>query len=591
MNDIDMSNDIAFYSQLQAADNQMFGGCDEASEEENSAFDDDSPDDALGWAAQKGCFYGNPAEIDRNSDMSLQELDSVFDGNAPAEDADFDLNSEISDNVLDWAAEKSCFDGDGAVADTALTISCQELDAVLKTPCSRQPSKEKPVEKQKVVPPKAEKKKASLPFEKPITPIDLFFLNDKPYVLDENHPSLYRCLDNISNLIAWIRKRLTKAAQLEVDSGKLRAHAQILSEHPDYRMETDPFCKKDSVILMQNGVVDLSGDIPILREPYIDEKFDWMVQADFIPAINCPSLEGTAFEHFCNTSLDGTPQSNQLLLEIIGYSISNTIKGKSFFILIGERDCGKSVIINFLGELFPPEQVTSFTLNQIADDRNTQQLCYGRLNISAENDEKSIKSVHIIKACTGGDRISAGRRYHDNVTIRPCVHFVFAVNRMPDNQSSDTSDAFYRRMRPLIFPYSIPFERQDPYLLDKLLEERNLIVTSGIWALHRVMHNTSSNYPFTVPESSRRFMQEYRENANSVLTFIQDCLVFAPEQKEYSENFNKAYKTYCDRNGLEKMSMKLLISQIKQHGLKVEPFRQQENGVLRRGLRGVGFMK
>lgn len=175
--------------------------------------------------------------------------------------------------------------------------------------------------------------------------------------------------------------------------------------------------------------------------------------------------------------------------------------------------------------------------------------------------------------------------------VKPCVHFVFALNRMPDNQSADTSDAFYRRMRPLVFPYSIPFEQQDPFLLDKLLEEKDLIVTAGIWALHRVMHDATSNYPFTVPESSKAFMDEYRDNANSVRAFIHDCLAFSTEESGYSEDFNKAYKAYCDRNGLEKMSTKRLISQIKSAHSGVEPFRKQENGILRRGLSGVGFRK
>ena len=146
-------------------------------------------------------------------------------------------------------------------------------------------------------------------------------------------------------------------------------------------------------------------------------------------------------------------------------------------------------------------------------------------------------------------------------------------------------------MRPLVFPYSIPFEQQDPFLLDKLLEEKDLIVTAGIWALHRVMHDATSNYPFTIPESSKAFMDEYRDDANSVRAFIHDCLAFSAEESGYSEDFNKAYKAYCDRNGLEKMSTKRLIGQIKSSHSGVESFRKQENGILRRGLSGVGFRK
>lgn len=319
---------------------------------------------------------------------------------------------------------------------------------------------------------KPEKQKEPLRFEPPVTPNDLMFIADIPYVRDDCNPALWHCLHKLDNLIPWLRKRLPKQEQLEVGSGPLKAIAQIYSEHPDYRVDTDPFCKKDDVIPVQNGVVDLSGNVPYLRESYDDEMFDHVVQAEFIPDGQIPSLEGSCFEHFCKTSLGSDPAKHQLLLEIIGYTLCNTVKGKSLFLLIGERDCGKSVVINLLAEMLPPDKITNFTLGQCGDNRNTQQLCNACANLSGENEEDSIKSIHILKACTGGDRISAGRRYKDNIMVKPCVHFVFALNRMPDNQSADTSDAFYRRMRPLVFPYSIPFERQDPFLLDKLLEER-----------------------------------------------------------------------------------------------------------------------
>lgn len=438
---------------------------------------------------------------------------------------------------------------------------------------------------------KPEKRKEPLRFEHPVTPNELMFYADVPYVRDDCNPALWHCLYKLDNLIPWLRKRLPKQKQLEVGSGPLKSIAQIYSEHQDYRAGTDPFCKKDDVIPVQNGVVDLSGDIPYLREAYDDEMFDHVVQAEFISDGQAPSLEDSCFAHFCETSLGSDPAKHQLLLEIIGYTLCNTVKGKSLFLLIGERDCGKSVVINLLAEMLPPDKITNFTLGQCGDNRNIQQLCNACANLSGENEEDSIKSIHILKACTGGDHISAGRRYKDNIMVKPCVHFVFALNRMPDNQSADTSDAFYRRMRPLVFPYSIPFEQQDPFLLDKLLEEKDLIVTAGIWALHRVMHDATSNYPFTVPESSKAFMDEYRDDANSVRAFIHDCLAFSTEESGYSEDFNKAYKAYCDRNGLEKMSTKRLIGQIKSAHSGVEPFRKQENGILRRGLSGVGFRK
>ena len=118
------------------------------------------------------------------------------------------------------------------------------------------------------------------------------FYADTPYVRDDRNPALWRCLYKLDNLIPWLRKRLPKQEQLEVGSGPLKAIAQIYSEHPDYRVDTDPFCKKDGVIPVQNGVVDLSGNVPYLRESYDDEMFDHVVQAEFIPDGQIPPEYG-----------------------------------------------------------------------------------------------------------------------------------------------------------------------------------------------------------------------------------------------------------------------------------------------------------
>ena len=98
------------------------------------------------------------------------------------------------------------------------------------------------------------------------------------------------------------------------------------------------------------------------------EAIDHVAQAEFISDGQALSLEGSCFEHFCETSLGSDPAKHRLLLEIIGYTLCNTVKGKSLFLLIGERDCGKSVVINLLAEMLPPDKITNFTLGQCGDN-------------------------------------------------------------------------------------------------------------------------------------------------------------------------------------------------------------------------------
>lgn len=144
----------------------------------------------------------------------------------------------------------------------------------------------------------------------------------------------------------------------------------------------------------------------------------------------------------------------------------------------------------------------------------------------------------------------------------------------------------------MIFDPSIPPEQQDNTLLQKLLDERDEIVTASIWALSRVMHDPSGNYPFTVPQSSFRFMADYKAEANSVRCYIADNLEFGPDKILFTSVLHKDYIRYCTENGFKALGVQQLIRQIKQYDSRVEPCRHKiaETGKRQlRGLSGVGL--
>ena len=78
--------------------------------------------------------------------------------------------------------------------------------------------------------------------------------------------------------------------------------------------------------------------------------------------------------------------------------------------------------------------------------------------------------------------------------------------------------------------------------------------------LKRLMRN---RYRFSETQANATELQQYREDSDSVLSFIKDCCVVGDEASACgsTELFN-AYKTYCDESGMKPYSQRKFIQQI-----------------------------
>lgn len=72
----------------------------------------------------------------------------------------------------------------------------------------------------------------------------------------------------------------------------------------------------------------------------------------------------------------------------------------------------------------------------------------------------------------------------------------------------------------------------------------------------------NNNYKFSETDTNRKELQQYREENDSVLSFVkEDCLLDASFEVGSTELYN-AYKAYCEKSGLKPYSQKHLVTQI-----------------------------
>ena len=95
----------------------------------------------------------------------------------------------------------------------------------------------------------------------------------------------------------------------------------------------------------------------------------------------------------------------------------------------------------------------------------------------------------------------------------------------------------------------IPPEKQDKFLLDKLLTEREGIVYRMIMALRNVIEN---GYRFSEPEAVREDRHRYQAMNSTVITFFEDCMMPIREGEKHryctAMKVYSAYQGWCKDN-------------------------------------------
>ena len=114
----------------------------------------------------------------------------------------------------------------------------------------------------------------------------------------------------------------------------------------------------------------------------------------------------------------------------------------------------------------------------------------------------------------------------------------------------DKSDGFYRRQLLLTTRDKADGREDDPFLIDKMKQEKEGIFLWGLEGLHRLMAN---RFRFTISERAAANLEEAREKGNNILVFLKSEGYFAitPGARCRSRDFYNVYERWCQDN-LEK---------------------------------------
>jgi len=291
----------------------------------------------------------------------------------------------------------------------------------------------------------------------------------------------------------------------------------------------------DLRINLSNGIFDMSTGKIGSHDPAMYSTIQLPI--DYDPEAKCDLWLKTLNEIFENDA-----EKIAVLQEFFGLCFSRDTKYSRTLMCVGSGANGKSVLLSIMEHTLGVANCSAVPLSKFSDNHYLFNI-FGKLaNISYETCPRPELYEEQLKAVVTGDSIECDRKYGQPIKFRPFAKCVFAMNQLP--AVNDKSDAFFRRLLILRFCREFSEVEQNKNLASELKAE-----LSGIfnWALAGWRRLEKRTY-FEVNENMRAEINNYRNENNSVLLFVNECCDVESAQVSYTEKAQlyKAYKTFCE---------------------------------------------
>jgi putative DNA primase/helicase len=236
----------------------------------------------------------------------------------------------------------------------------------------------------------------------------------------------------------------------------------------------------------------------------------------FDPTATCPTWKA-----FLRTSLGDDNDKIKLLREWFGYCLTPDTSMQKMMYLRGPTGAGKGTILDVIAWLVGEDQSASTSFKDLCGDFGLQALIGKQIavipdiRVSAKTDV--MRGLELLLNITSGDAVQINRKFKDPMArYKLMTRVVIAGNDFID--VPDHAGAMVRRLNVLEFSNSF-VGREDFGLKEKLRPE---VPGIAVWALAGLRRLREVGQ-FTLPESSKRAMAEWRRSNSPLASFIDEC--------------------------------------------------------------------
>ncbi len=300
------------------------------------------------------------------------------------------------------------------------------------------------------------------------------------------------------------------------------------------------------LIPLKNGVYSINKKK--LLDHSQENLFTFQIPINYNPKSKCE-----LFEKFLEEVL--YPEEIEVIKEWFGFHLYRKYFIKKGIILLGEKDTGKTtlldVLIGFIGE----KNKTGIALQKITGGSDFTKLSLKDKHGNMYDDlsSKDLNDGGGFKIATGGGHISAEVKFGDYVQFISFAKQSHATNRIPPNKDVDDK-AYYGRWMPLQLDNVIG--NPDPFLKNKILSEESLsgILNIALDRLDKLLKERKFSYNKT-DEEVQVIMER---SGNPLIAFVSDVLEESDNGIITKEEMYQAYSLWAKKTENPRLSKEQL---------------------------------
>ena len=305
----------------------------------------------------------------------------------------------------------------------------------------------------------------------------------------------------------------------------------------------------------ENGTVDLrTGRLMPHRQ---EDLITMVAPVEYDPKAKAPMFEAFLAE------IQPDPEVRSHIQRAIGYSACGVTREHHFWFALGVGANGKSTLLNLLLTILgdyasqaPPDLLIA------SRGRHPTEIAFlraARLVVATETQAESKLDEVRVKEMTGGDALTARYMRGDFFTFKP-THTIWMVgNHRPIISGTDVG--IWRRPLLVDFPVTIPREKQDGELPEKLLSEAPGVLR---WIVEGCLAWQKEG--LRPPQSVLTAVAGYQKDMDVVGQWLDDQCILDPNVSESSATLYQDYQKWCESSGERYMKQRSFGTQLVERG-------------------------
>ncbi len=339
---------------------------------------------------------------------------------------------------------------------------------------------------------------------------------------------------------------------------KAKLLEQLMSDGMIVRVDDKKSINK-VLINLKNGTYCIEGGQGKLLEHNPDDMMTYVLDFEYDADATAPK-----FQKFLDEIL---PDKNtqKVILEFIGYCLTNGLHMEKMLILYGSGANGKSTLENIIVRMVGESNVCSFTLAEICDEKGyyRDSLADKMINIVTEMGGGRI-NFDIVKSIISQESISARQPFGKAFNFIPKAKLILSTNTLPHGEPTH---GWKRRLLLAVFGVTIAAEKQNRNLVDEICKDE----LPGIFNLAlKGVERLIAQGRFSYSKEMEQALERYTNDSDNVRLFLEDenWVTSATEKIPLSE-LNGYYREYCKTSGYSPCARNKFGNRLRDAGFRV----------------------